>query len=94
MFALISIPILNCIWSQFPDSKNKSTAVLVVAFGLGGIVWNFLFMHMINPNNEDTIDDHQEMSFFNRSVTQNVRQTALIGFLITGILCIIGSFFL
>lgn len=58
MFALISIPILNCIWNQFPESKNKSTAILVVAFGLGGIVWNFLFMHMINPNNEDTIDYH------------------------------------
>lgn len=51
MFALSSIPILNCMWTQFPQSKNKITAVLVIMFGIGSIVWNLLFMHMINPNN-------------------------------------------
>lgn len=51
MYSLISIPVLNCIWTQFPSSKNRSTSLLVIAFGLGSIVWNFLFMHMINPQN-------------------------------------------
>jgi hypothetical protein len=51
MFALGSVPILNCMWVQFPKSKNKITATLVVAFGIGTTVWNILFMHMINPNN-------------------------------------------
>ena len=51
MFALGSVPILNCMWVQFPKSKNKITATLVVAFGIGSTVWNILFMHMINPNN-------------------------------------------
>lgn len=55
MYAMISVPVLNCIWTQFPGSKNKSTAILVIAFGIGGIVWNFLFMNMINPSNEDTV---------------------------------------
>lgn len=53
MFALSSVPILNCMWTQFPKSKNKITAILVIMFGIGGIVWNFVFMHMINPTNED-----------------------------------------
>lgn len=34
------------------------------------------------------------MNYFSRNVTRNIRQTALIGFLITGILAIIGSFLL
>lgn len=51
MFALGSVPILNCMWTQFPNSKSKVTAALVVAFGVGSIVWNLLFMHMINPAN-------------------------------------------
>ena len=51
MYSLISVPVLNCIWTQFPASKNRATSILVIAFGIGGIVWNFLFMHMINPNN-------------------------------------------
>ena len=52
MFAISSIPILNCMWTQFPEAKNKITAVLVVAFGVGSILWNLLFMHMINPLNK------------------------------------------
>lgn len=51
MYALISVPVLNCIWTHFPDSKNKITSILVIAFGLGTLTWNFLFMHMINPLN-------------------------------------------
>ena len=93
-FALSSIPVLNCMWTQFPESKNKVTALLVIAFGLGGIVWNLLFMHMINPNNEPAIHKHDNINFFSPEVTKNVRKTAIIGFAVTGFLAIIGSLLL
>lgn len=51
MFALGSVPILNSMWTQFPESKNKVTAILVIFFGIGGITWNLIFSHLINPNN-------------------------------------------
>jgi hypothetical protein len=90
MFALGSVPILNCMWTQFPESKNRITAALVVAFGVGSIVWNLLFMHMINPTNEAAVE-HGDISYFSQKVSQNVRKTAIIGFAITGVLSIIGS---
>lgn len=51
MFSISSIPLLNCMWAHFPNSKNKVTSVLVVAFGIGAVMWNLIFMHMINPDN-------------------------------------------
>lgn len=90
MFALGSIPILNCMWTQFPHSKNKITAALVVAFGVGSITWNLLFMHMINPNN-DSATEVGNISIFSQSVTQNVRKTAIVGFAVTGVLSVLGS---
>jgi hypothetical protein len=81
-------------WKQFPSSKNKVTALLVIAFGIGGIIWNFLFMHMINPTNLPPLHKDNNINFFTSDVTKNVRKTAIIGFLITGLLAIIGSLLL
>lgn len=65
MFALGSVPILNCMWTQFPKSKNKVTAILVIMFGVGGILWNLIFMHMINPTNQSaTIKEEEDINFF------------------------------
>lgn len=94
MFAISSIPILNCMWAHFPNSKNKITSVLVVAFGIGGIVWNLLFMHMINPTNQDASIENGDIHLFPPEVTKNVRKTAIIGFAITGSLAFLGSMLL
>lgn len=48
-------------------------------------------MHMINPNNQDTTDEHSDIHFFSQEVTKNVHKTAVVGFLLTGIGSIIGS---
>ena len=48
-FAVCTIPVLNCIWTQFPNSKNKITSVVVFAYGLGFLIWNLVFMYMVNP---------------------------------------------
>jgi len=50
-FALSSIPILNCLWSQFPKDLNKVSGLAVLFFAVGMIVWNLIFMAICNPNN-------------------------------------------
>jgi hypothetical protein len=67
---------------------------LVIAFGIGGITWNFLFMHMINPLNLPPTHKDNNISFFSADVTKNVHKTAIIGFLISGMLAIMGSLLL
>jgi len=81
-------------WAHFPNAKNKVTSVLVVAFGIGGVVWNLLFMHMINPTNQDASIENGDIHLFTPEVTKNVRKTAIIGFAITGSLAFIGSMLL
>lgn len=48
-FAFSSIPILNCLWSQFPKDLNKVSGSAVLFFALGMIVWNVIFMKVTNP---------------------------------------------
>lgn len=50
-YAISSIPIINCLWTQFPKSKNKATAAAVICFGMGGAFWNYLFTISVNPTN-------------------------------------------
>lgn len=50
-FGISSVPIINCLWTQFPKNKNFATAIAVVCFGLGGILWNYLFTLAVNPEN-------------------------------------------
>lgn len=50
-YAISSISVINCLWTQFPKSRNKATAIAVVSFGLGGIFWNYLFTITVNPDN-------------------------------------------
>jgi hypothetical protein len=90
-FALTTIPILNCMWSHFPESKNKITALLVIGFGLGGVLWNLLFLHLINPHNQPAKLKVGNINFFSTEITQNVRITSVVGFAVTGIIAGIGS---
>jgi MFS family permease len=50
-FAISSIPILNCLWSQFPNDLNKISGLAVLFFALGMIVWNLIFLGLTNPHN-------------------------------------------
>lgn len=51
-FAISSIPVINCLWTQFPTVMNLSTSIAVTCFGLGGVLWNILFMFINNPYNK------------------------------------------
>jgi hypothetical protein len=51
-FALSSIPILNCLWSQFPKDLNKVSGSAVLFFSLGMILWNIIFFQIVNPDNK------------------------------------------
>lgn len=50
-FAISSIPVLNCIWSQFHKDLNKISGAAILFFSLGTIIWNIIFTAIINPNN-------------------------------------------
>lgn len=50
-FAISSIPILNCLWSQFPNDLNKVSGSAVLFFALGMVVWNIVFTNVVNPHN-------------------------------------------
>jgi len=93
-FAISSIPLINCLWTQFPYAKNKATSVAVVSFATGGALWNFLFTKFVNPHNETTtvLDKASGMAFFSEDVSSRVVACLRIGFIICGGLFVIGSF--
>lgn len=51
-FSVITVPLLSCMWEYFPLSRSKVTALLVVVYAVGSLVWNILTMHMMNPHNQ------------------------------------------
>ena len=74
VFAIGTVPSFYSLWTQFPDSKNKVTGIAVMFFSLAGILWNYLFMMIVNPHNEKaTINDEENgLRFFDEKVTKNV----------------------
>jgi hypothetical protein len=51
-FMLSGIPLINCLWTQFPRHLNKVSGIAILTFSLGLIFWNLLFMMVVNPENE------------------------------------------
>ena len=49
--SIASIPVLNCLWSQFPSDLNKVSGATVLFFSLGAITFNLIFTFVANPNN-------------------------------------------
>jgi len=56
-FAISSIPILNCLWSQFPKDLNKVSGSAVLFFAVGMVIWNLIFLAFTNPSNATAIID-------------------------------------
>ena len=50
--SISSIAVLNCLWSQYPKHLNKVSGIAVLAFSLGSIVFNLLFVTFTNPTNQ------------------------------------------
>lgn len=53
LITLTSISSYHCIWSHFPKSTNKVTALSIVVGSIGTSFWIFLFTHTINPDNNE-----------------------------------------
>ena len=47
--SIASVPVLNCLWSQFPKHLNKVSGAAVLFFALGTIIFNLLFTFLVNP---------------------------------------------
>lgn len=92
-FAISTIPTFYCIWTHFPQSRNKATSVAVVCFALGGIFWNYLFMVLVNPQNLSPaiVDEKVGMVFFGHEVTQNLEYAVFVGYFISGVMFVMGS---
>lgn len=65
------------------------SGVCMMAFGLGSLLFNFILLHLINPNNEKQDEKH----LFPREVADNVpsalRYISLIYFVIGTIGCLL-----
>lgn len=92
-YSISSIPIINCLWTQFPKDKNKATSAAVICFGAGGAMWNYLFTLYVNPENETTVvtDPSTGLSFFGPEVSSRVVNCLKIGYLLCGSLFVTGT---
>lgn len=50
-FCLAAIPLINCLWTQFPKDLNKVSGIVILTSSVGMITWNLLFMMLVNPDN-------------------------------------------
>lgn len=51
-FSISAIPLLNIVWGHFPAHRHKVTSILIFFFSLSGILWNYLFVMLVNPKNK------------------------------------------
>ena len=65
-FSLSAIPIINCLWSQFPKDLNKVSGAAILFFSLGMITWNIIFFKVVNPNNLEAEIDDQDQPYFGK----------------------------
>ena len=93
-FAVSTIPLFNCMWTQFPQHRNKVTSVAVTCFSLGGILWNTLFTILVNPNNLKTTIEEEGMQFFSEDVSNLVIPVFRGLFVISGIMFVTGSYYI
>jgi hypothetical protein len=91
-FCIAGIPLLNCLWTQFPKDLNKISGLAILNFSLGMIFWSLLFMYLINPENIKAMIDPSGLPIFPPEVSDRIFRTSNIVFGISGFLNIIGSF--
>lgn len=89
--SISSVPVLNCLWSQFPTHLNKVSGIAVLCFSLGSIVFNIIFVHITNPHNQQALVDENNQAYFTDDVAGNIFKASNVIFLISGISCLVGS---
>ena len=91
-FCLGAIPVLSCIWTHFRKDLSKISGVAVMAFSMGMIFWNLVFLFIVNPDNLGTVIDENDIPIFPLSVSENVFKASNTVYITAGICNIIGSF--
>ena len=91
-FSLSAIPIINCLWSQFPKDLNKVSGAAILFFSLGMITWNIIFFKVVNPDNLKADIDEENQAYFSNEITDRLLTATNVIFVIAGSLYIGGSF--
>jgi hypothetical protein len=58
------VPLFNSLWNYYETSKNRVTGFVLVIYGLGGIVFNILFLHLANPQNLKANKQDGDFTYF------------------------------
>ena len=90
--SIASVPVLNCLWSQFPSHLNKVSGATVLFFSLGAITFNIIFTFVANPNNERAEIQDDGQAFFSREISDNVIRAANYVMFICGVCYFSGTF--
>jgi hypothetical protein len=45
------VPMYNCLWSYYMNKKNMVTGFVLLSYGISGILFNVMFLHLVNPDN-------------------------------------------
>ena len=89
-FSISSVPVLNCLWSQFPKDLNKVSGFAVLFFALGAILWNLVFVAIVNPNNTEAVIDDQKQAYFPQEVADRIFLASNI-VMLSGAVCFIAG---
>ncbi len=86
------VPITRCIWGHFLKHKNKATGALLISQAIGGVAWNAIFTHTINPDNENPELTIDTIPIFSDEINSRLLFTSKIVFGLTGLLAVVGAF--
>ena len=51
------VPFKNC-YSYFPDRKGMCAGICMMGYGFGSLIYNEIFLKIVNPNNIPADKDH------------------------------------
>ncbi|KRX02542.1 Major facilitator superfamily domain, general substrate transporter [Pseudocohnilembus persalinus] len=96
-FTLMTIPIINCLWTHFRTSSGKTTGIALFAFEISNFFYYLLQLYLINPNNlEASIQIQQNngdsIYLFDKNVTENYQLTMQVTAIFVALFTIPGSF--
>ena len=91
-FCLAAIPLINCLWTQFPKDLSKISGFGILSVSVGMIFWNLTFLFFINPENFKAEIGETGVPLFPSIISDRIFRTSNTVYLIAGILFISGSF--
>ena len=87
-----SVPVLNCLWSQFPQHLNKVSGIAVGCFALGTVTFNLIFAFIANPDNTKAEITKDGQALFPEEVVNGIFKAVTATFGLAGTFFVVGSF--